>query len=141
MTTTPSQEDYIEAIWLLIKNKGYARVTDIADYLGINDASVSKMIQKLDDGGFLIYERYRGLNLTPVGYHLGNMLFERHQKLEAFLNCLGMENAQEVHQIVEGIEHHFSSGALDRIENLTAYIQLYPEWWKNFIDWTKKNET
>lgn len=64
---TPSMEDYIEQIYLLIENKGYARVSDIAEALSVHPSSVTKMVQKLDRNEYLIYEKYRGLILTPKG--------------------------------------------------------------------------
>lgn len=45
---TPSMEDYIEQIYLLIDEKGYARVSDIAEALSVHPSSVTKMVQKLD---------------------------------------------------------------------------------------------
>ncbi|GAA3322096.1 hypothetical protein GCM10020331_040600 [Ectobacillus funiculus] len=63
---TPSMEDYIEQIYLLIEEKGYARVSDIAEALSVHPSSVTKkMVQKLDKDEYLIYEKkYRGLVLT-----------------------------------------------------------------------------
>lgn len=139
MPVTPSQEDYVEAIWSLIRNKGYARVSDIADRLGINSASVSKMLRKLDDDGILVYEKYRGLNLTPEGFSRGQMLYERHQLLEAFLGYLGMTDQTDIHQTVEGIEHHFSSDALTQIETLVRFIQEKPSWWQEFLHWREQH--
>jgi len=65
--TTPSMEDYIEQIYMLIEEKGYARVSDIAEALAVHPSSVTKMVQKLDKDEYLIYEKYRGLILTPKG--------------------------------------------------------------------------
>jgi len=45
---TPSMEDYLERIYLLMVEKGYARVSDIAEHLGVHPSSVTKMVQKLD---------------------------------------------------------------------------------------------
>jgi Mn-dependent DtxR family transcriptional regulator len=61
---TPSMEDYLERIYKLIDEKGYARVSDIAEGLEVHPSSVTKMIQKLDKDQYLIYEKYRGLVLT-----------------------------------------------------------------------------
>ena len=58
---TPSMEDYIEQIYILIEDKGYARVSDIAENLSVHPSSVTKMVQKLDKDEYLIYEKYRGL--------------------------------------------------------------------------------
>lgn len=43
---SPAVEDYLEQIHNLIEGKGYARVVDIAQNLGISQASVTNMIQK-----------------------------------------------------------------------------------------------
>lgn len=73
--TTPSMEDYIEQIYMLIEEKGYARVSDIAEALAVHPSSVTKMVQKLDKDEYLIYEKYRGLILTPKGKKLENVSY------------------------------------------------------------------
>ena len=89
--TTPSKEDYMEAIWTLIQEKGYARTVDLAERLGVNSASVSKMIQRLDEDGLVVYEHYRGTALTEDGNKLGQELSIRHKVLESFFKLLGTE--------------------------------------------------
>ena len=76
---TPSMEDYIEQIYMLIEDKGYARVSDIADALAVHPSSVTKMVQKLDKDEYLIYEKYRGLVLTAKGQKIGKRLVYRHE--------------------------------------------------------------
>jgi DtxR family manganese transport transcriptional regulator len=129
---TPSQEDYLETIWSLIQEKGYARVADVAERLGISAASASKMIQRLNHDGLLTYERYRGFNLTPLGREKGRRLYERHQILERLLTHLALGSREEVQRIVEGIEHHFSADALARLKALVDYIEANPTWWACF---------
>jgi Mn-dependent DtxR family transcriptional regulator len=53
---TPSMEDYLEQIYSLIENKGYARVSEIAETLDVHPSSVTKMVQKLDEKKYLVYE-------------------------------------------------------------------------------------
>jgi Mn-dependent DtxR family transcriptional regulator len=125
--STPSQEDYLEAIWQLIQEKGYARATDIAERLGISRASVSRMIRKLHQSGQLTYERYRGLNLTDSGRSRGQRLFERHQVLATFLEIIGFDDRRQVLATVEGIEHFFGPDELRRIERFVAFMQEQPE--------------
>lgn len=133
MVTTPSKEDYMEAIWTLIQNKGYARTVDLAEHLGVNSASVTKMIQRLDEDGLLVYERYRGLALTDNGGKLGQKLFARHQMLERFFDYLGLEKQADIRETVEGVEHYVNAKVLHRIEALVNYIEDHPDWWEQFI--------
>ena len=61
---TPSMEDYIEQIYLQLEARGEARVSDVAEALSVLPSSVTKMAQRLDREGYVVYERYRGLELT-----------------------------------------------------------------------------
>jgi Mn-dependent DtxR family transcriptional regulator len=123
---TPSMEDYIEQIYLLIENKGYARVSDIAEALSVHPSSVTKMVQKLDKDDYLVYEKYRGLVLTPRGKKVGKRLVDRHDLLEQFLNMIGVD-AENIYQDVEGIEHHLSWNSIDRIGDLLQFFEENPE--------------
>ncbi|MDL0420005.1 transcriptional regulator MntR [Caldibacillus thermoamylovorans] len=123
---TPSMEDYIEQIYLLIENKGYARVSDIAEALSVHPSSVTKMVQKLDRNEYLIYEKYRGLILTPKGKKTGKRLVYRHELLEQFLKMIGVAE-ENIYHDVEGIEHHLSWNAIDRIGDLVQYFEENPE--------------
>lgn len=119
---TPSMEDYLEKIFSLIREKGYARVSDIAEALEVHPSSVTKMVQKLDKDEYLIYEKYRGLVLTAKGKKIGKRLVDRHQLLEDFLELIGV-NPDYIYKDVEGIEHHISTETLSAIEYLVQYFK------------------
>ncbi|MGD7045375.1 transcriptional regulator MntR [Jeotgalibacillus proteolyticus] len=123
---TPSMEDYIEQIYLLIDNKGYARVSDIADALSVHPSSVTKMVQKLDKDEYLVYEKYRGLVLTKKGTKIGKRLVYRHELLEQFLQIIGVKD-ENIYIDVEGIEHHLSWNSIDRIGDLVQMFENRPE--------------
>ena len=123
---TPSMEDYLEKIYLLINEKGYARVSDIAEGLEVHPSSVTKMIQKLDKDSYVVYEKYRGLILTPKGKKMGKRLADRHQLLEDFLQVIGVQD-ENIYQDVEGIEHHLSWDSITCIETLVEYFRQDPD--------------
>ncbi|NQX65043.1 transcriptional regulator MntR [Paenibacillus alba] len=122
---TPSMEDYLERIYKLIDEKGYARVSDIAEGLEVHPSSVTKMIQKLDKDHYLIYEKYRGLMLTPKGKKMGKRLVDRHLLLENFLTVIGVQE-DNIYKDVEGIEHHLSWDSITCIETLLEYFRRDP---------------
>ncbi len=126
MPPTPSMEDYIERIYALIEEKGYARVSDLAESLEVHPSSVTKMIQKLDKGKYLVYEKYRGFVLTTNGKKLGKRLVYRHELLEGFLKVIGVDQ-EKIFDDVEGIEHHLSWNAIDRIGDLLQYFEEDPQ--------------
>lgn len=129
--TTPSMEDYLEKIYELIKGKGYARVSDIALALNLQPSSVTKMVQRLAEAGYLNYERYRGLVLTPEGEALGEAMKDRHTMLEEFLRLIGVPEETR-RRDVEGIEHHVSPATVQAIQDLTTFLQQYPEYRQAF---------
>src|SRR5205814_5698637 len=109
MRPTPSQsaEDYLERIHELIEEKGYARVVDIASSLKVRQASVTSMVQKLGEAGYLNYVKYRGLVLTDQGRDVARRIQQRHATLSRFFSLFGID-ADTQQSDIEGIEHHLS---------------------------------
>ena len=123
---TAAVEDYLERILELVNTKGYARVVDIAERLGISQASVTNMVQRMDAEGLINYEKYRGLTLSTSGRTLASEIALRHGVLTDFLALLGVDESTILHD-VEGMEHHVSPQTLDAIRNLNEYLRSHPD--------------
>ena len=119
-------EDYLEQISHLIEAKGYARVVDIAEKLGVSQASVTNMIRKLDANGLVVYEKYRGTILTEAGQRIGNSVRQRHQVRTRLLEHFGIEPGT-IHADVEGMEHHVSRPTLRVLRILTEELNEDPK--------------
>lgn len=115
-------EDYLEQIYIHIKKSGVARASDIAESLDVLPSSVTKMVQRLDREGYVYYERYKGLELTEKGLDFGKKLLKRHRILEEFLRIIGVKE-DNIYDDVEGIEHHLSWNAIDRITDLVEVME------------------
>jgi Mn-dependent DtxR family transcriptional regulator len=124
----PSQsaEDYLERIHELIESKGYARVVDIASSLKVKQASVTSMVQKLGEAGYLKYEKYRGLILTDKGRDVARTIRQRHQTLTRFFSVFGLDPESQ-RQDIEGIEHHLSPDTLEILTDLAEFFEEHPE--------------
>lgn len=122
---TESMEDYLEMIYRLAQAKGYVRAVDLAETLGVQPSSVTRMIQKLHDAGLLRYEKYRNIALTERGYAIGHFLVWRDEQLKRFLTLLKANIGVE--EQVEGIEHYITPNTMCLIRNLTRYFSEYPE--------------
>jgi len=131
--TSPSQsaEDYLERIHALIQEKGYARVVDIASSLNVKQASVTSMVQKLAELGYLNYEKYRGLVLTDKGRAVACRIKNRHQTLSRFFSLFGLDEQTQQHDI-EGIEHYLSADTVEVLSNLAKFFEDHPEMLKAF---------
>ena len=133
VATSPSQtaEDYLERIHELIEEKGYARVVDIASSLNVRQASVTSMVQKLGELGYLNYEKYRGLILTEKGRTVACRIQKRHETLTRFFSLFGLDaNTQRLD--IEGIEHHLSAETVDILSDLATFFEENPEMLKHF---------
>ncbi|MBI4661260.1 MAG: transcriptional regulator MntR [Verrucomicrobia bacterium] len=134
MPPSPSQsaEDYLERIHELIEEKGYARVVDIASSLRVKQASVTSMVQKLGELGYLNYEKYRGLILTEKGRMIACNIQKRHETLSRFFSLLGLD-ADIQKRDIEGIEHHLSPATVDVLADLAEFFETNPETLKLFL--------
>src|SRR5256885_4459382 len=112
-----SAEDYLERIHELIEEKGYARVVDIASSLQVKQASVTSMVQRLGELGYLNYEKYRGLVLTEKGRRVACNVHRRHATLSRFFSLLGLDQQIQKSDI-EGIEHHLSLATVEVLADL-----------------------
>ena len=144
MPSTPSSqttressavEDYLEKILELIDSKGYARVADLAEALGIAQPSVSNMMRRLDAKGLLRHEKYRGVTLTESGEKLARRITKRHEMLAEFLELMGIE-ADTAYRDLEGMEHHISSQTFRGIEQLVEELRKDPEMQKRIREAT-----
>jgi DtxR family manganese transport transcriptional regulator len=126
-------EDYLEVIYELIQSKGYARSTAIAERLGVRTASVTSMLQRLSRLDLIVYERYRGLTLTPKGKRLAKNVQQRHLTILKFLRALGIEE-KVAREDAEGIEHHVNKNTIERIGRFMEFIEQHPSWFHVFLE-------
>ena len=138
--SVPSQsaEDYLERIHELIEEKGYARVVDIASSLDVKQASVTSMVQKLSELGYINYEKYRGLILTDKGREVARRIQRRHETLSRFFSLLGLDPKTQQADI-EGIEHHLSPETLACLADLAQYFEDHPDVLKDFTRARRKS--
>lgn len=117
-----AEQDYLEAIYELIEEKGYAKVVDIAAHLRLKGPSVTRMVQKLSRDGFLKSEKYGGIVMTENGRATARDMQRRHQLLRKFLMRLGVDR-KTADADAEGMEHHVSRKTLRCIDKLLKLNQ------------------
>ena len=126
----------MERIAELVDHKGYARVTDVAEALGLTPSAVSNMVRRLAARGLLNYEKYRGFGLTAKGRAVAARIKARHETLTELFGLLGLQ-PETVEQEVEDIEHHLRPKTLEVLANLVSYWKLHPEHLQAFLNFTR----
>jgi DtxR family Mn-dependent transcriptional regulator len=120
-------EDYLACIYVLSLDGGAVKTTAIAAKLGLTPASVTEMTQKLAADGYLNYEKYKGVTLTPKGRKLAERIKRRHRLLERFLvDVLGMKREQS-HDEAMKLEHTVSDESVERLNQILNYPTVCPD--------------
>ena len=114
-TYTGPVEDYLKAIYELVRAEGTAATTDIAHRLDIAPASVTGMVRRLAEQGLLDYEPYRGVRLTDLGQRVALRTLRRHRIIETYLARVLDYPWDEVHGEAERLEHAASDDLVDRM--------------------------
>ena len=122
---TDRMEDYLEVIYELVEQKGYATTVDISKYLNVSAPSVTKMTQKLDETGYLKYEKYRGIRLTDDGVRIAISIRNRHGLLAEFFKIIGVDE-ESANSDAEGIEHHLHPETIKRLEGFINILKKNP---------------
>ena len=116
---TENTEDYLELIAELLNSKGEARIVDIAENLGIAQATANKTIQRLHSQGYIKREPYRSIFLTYKGQKIASESKKRHSIVYNFLRNLGLDK-NTASEDAEGIEHHVSEKTLKKMDNFNS---------------------
>jgi DtxR family transcriptional regulator, Mn-dependent transcriptional regulator len=110
MTAQPSQamQDYLKAIHALGGADKAVLPVDIADRLQVRAPSVTGMLKRLVEAGWIVYERNAGARLTERGIAEARRVIRRHRLVELFLTrVLGLDWS-EVDAEAEALEHAIS---------------------------------
>ncbi len=84
-----SKEDYLEAMYILKRQKGYVRNFLLCNYLNYSKASVSVAIRGLVAEGYVIKDEHGYVELTAEGKKIAKKVYARHLLLEEFLELIG----------------------------------------------------
>jgi len=124
---TPRVEDYLEAIYHQVHDKGYTGTIDLSDALKVRPPTVSIMLRKLARDGYLVHEPYRGMRLTEKGEKIARSVISRHTVVYEFLSIIGVKG-ETAYQDTEGIEHHIQPVTLHKIEMLVDFLRKNPDY-------------
>lgn len=126
-------EEYLETIYGIVKQKGRARTKDIAGAMNVNPSTVTEMIQKLEEKGYVEYEKYGGVALTKQGREIVKNLEEKHTTLRNFFMLLGVDEEIADSDACK-IEHVASNETIEILTKFVEFVEKYskPRWLKKF---------
>ena len=116
MDMTIAMQNYLELIYETNMQNKKARVSLMAEQLNVSKPSVTNALNVLKDQGYITYERYGDINLTPLGLEIAKKICNKHLVLERmFVEIFGLD-AKIASDDACKIEHVISQEAIEAIE-------------------------
>lgn len=91
MSTSRAGEDLLEAVYILSKKYYCVRSVDIASYLEITKATVSRATKNLEKEGFILKDEDGSVRLTNVGKLIAQEVYEKHCFFRKWLTDAGVD--------------------------------------------------
>jgi len=121
---TPTLEDYLEAITILEKRKGQARIKDIGKHLKVKNPSVVSAINSLVERGYVNHKKYSYVELTKKGKAVAEEVHEKHRTIVKFLtNILKVDEITAIEDACK-IEHIISKQTYRKIASVVEESTL-----------------
>ncbi len=118
-----SLEDYIEEIYAQVLKNGQAKVTAIADALGVKKASVTGALNVLLEKKLINYAPYSPVTLTHDGEKIAKNILRKHENLAEFFTEVLNAPREEALEIACKMEHIVSEKLFRNMVKLTKYAK------------------
>ncbi len=127
VTSSKSMQDYLRAIAALSNNGDPVNTTEISRYFKIAPASVTEMIKKLSENGYVKYSSYHGSTLTAKGVKEAQKITRKHRLLEKFLSDVLHIGKDQVHTQACEMEHSLSDEAEESLCRFLKHPDTCPD--------------
>lgn len=125
---TKNQEDYLRAIYSLYEKKEEnINSVDLADFLNISKAAVSKMLKKLSIERLIKMNPYSSLNFTKKGLKEAKKLTYKHRIIEVFLVDILKCEKNKYHNEAHKLEHAFSDKSIKKLAKFLKNPKICPD--------------
>jgi len=131
---TPALEDYIETVYELVRDKGVARIRDIAKARSVKAGSVSPAMKRLAGLGLVRYEKREFIELTQDGVAVASRVYARHEMLSRFFEEVLLVPSEVAVKDACSMEHILSDTSLDRLVRMFEFIHCCPEGQNEFLE-------
>ena len=116
-------EEYLETLYKFGSKDSYVSTTTISKELGIAPGSVTQMLKKLEDIGYIDYVPYKGASLTDEGSKIAQKITRKHRILERFLKDVLKIKDENLHAQACEMEHALS----DEAERAICHMLEHPD--------------
>lgn len=118
-----SLETYLMAVDELVNIKGKIKIKDVAKFLNYGGAASSDAIKKLKEKGYVQYEPYENITITPKGKEAVSLKKYRHNTIAKFLNKVLDIDINSATKNAEAIEYSMTKDVLIRLVNFMDFME------------------
>lgn len=119
MGISENMEEYLEALWILEKEKGLElpKINEIAQALKVAPPSAVEMLKKMSRKDLVKYYPRKGVILSETGKKIAMRIVRNHRLSELLLtDILDVKFNEDVHEeAICGLEHHISEDIADAV--------------------------
>ncbi|NLV74640.1 MAG: MarR family transcriptional regulator [Chloroflexi bacterium] len=115
MSISPKMEEYLETLGRLEESGQPATVSALSNALGVSPPSVSEMLGRLREQGYITHNAREAAVLTPTGANVAGGLIRKHRLWERFLHDVLGLRWDEVHEQACQLEHVTSPALEERL--------------------------
>jgi DtxR family Mn-dependent transcriptional regulator len=120
---TPSQENYLKAIYIKVSKDGYAKMSDIANMLSVQKSSVNTALNILAHGGYINYAPYSQITLTELGLDTAKRIIEKFKTMDNFFYNILKLSKEEAATNSCRIEHIISEELFRKISKFFEFTE------------------
>lgn len=120
------KENYLKTMYLLADEQGHVLLSLLSKRMGVSIPTVNSMVKRLQELGWVIYEKYRPLQLTEAGRREAGLIIRKHRIVEMYLVKEMNFSWEEVHAIAEEMEHIQSDALFDRMDEILGNPVMDP---------------
>lgn len=127
MAISFTEENYLKVIHRLSEATSEEISTNaVAELMQTKAASVTDMLRKLADKGWVNYTKYQGVRLSASGEKIALSIVRKHRLWEVFLVDKMGFNWDEVHEIAEQLEHIESDELIRKLDEYLGFPKTDP---------------
>ncbi|MAS36965.1 MAG: DtxR family transcriptional regulator [Anaerolineaceae bacterium] len=129
MTLSNAMQEYLaEAYRLAYYQNGdpYVSTSALAEVMAVSAPAVTRMVQRLKEGGYLEHEPYKGICLTTAGEQEALQSIRRHRLVECFLVNVMRFGWHEVHDSADELGAVVSDTVVNRMDKMAGHPRRCP---------------
>lgn len=120
--TSPSLEQYVEAIADLLTRDKVCSVSEIAEQVQVSRPAASRAVRELAEKELVEHRAYSYVDLTPKGQSLADLLTARHETLYEFMTDVLLFDHDWADREACRLEHHVDDAFVARLAELRLFL-------------------